>query len=762
VVPTGVDCSKTSAGPKDCGSGGGDNGVHTYTFVAEDPTPAVEPSPTTAAPAVDPSETTAAPAVDPSPTTAAPAEDSSPTTEAPAVDESPTTVAPTNGTTDSTPSSAESNSEEAVEQQCEKFSFDETKFVTTTPTEIPGAIATSVTNAFVSHAGLMNGAYVKGKGKRLDAVRRMKDTRNQYLLGIYEDPYAKMVQITLSLSTDGIIKAAATSARYKKVTSEAAKAAYSTSDKMTAFWTTSTGQRVATSDGSAGYGIKGLHIKNCKENADAIKQGKKLDELIDEFIDAQAGSEDACHSQLLEAKHQLNQLHALVADLARQVNATEEQIMVYDKMLQQRLEELADLDKWKDSELAKCKAEKNKASGMFAKLKTEIEEMHSIANPSVAMDVKDAKLHQVSFAQIVNRHVTTAIDAAGLGPSFEEDLDKLSALQTNHVAHVAPETGHLKPAARKLPEREVFGLLRDTEQASQDLRACIARSNVKISLIVFSQQKPAKSDEECQAEKDKLEKTYVKAYVELSRLKAEYEELANSTACGDTTLEQYKNRKEPLQKDANRLAAAINEKVAELQSLRPRLEGALASEKELRKHVETLTSECDDLGPTVSDLDKVRDTITALSACPGLSRVQFALPRWVGTWVSFDQNSKANTDEEQDKEMDVACNKIAPGSRAAEVGEIQEQTVEGIPTTNTSPAPLLGACPDCAGALDETFQSKHGRICWDTDVALDLSSRRENCGIGKKSILCVVDRADIRQVPGESSDETAKVVQKRF
>merc|ERR1719191_709990 len=149
---------------------------------------------------------------------------------------------------------------------------------------------------------------------------------------------------------------------------------------MTKLWMRSTGQRIARSDGMAGYGIKGLQIKSCLENADAVKAGKEMDELIDDFIDAQAGSEDTCHSQLLEARHQLNQLHALVADLARQVNATEEQIMVYDKMLEQRLQEMAELNKWKDDELKKCEVQKTKAIQMFGRLKVELEEMHQIAS----------------------------------------------------------------------------------------------------------------------------------------------------------------------------------------------------------------------------------------------------------------------------------------------------------------------------------------------------------------------------------------------
>merc|ERR1719453_2677250 len=127
-----------------------------------------------------------------------------------------------------------------------------------------------------------------------------------------------------------------------------------------------------------------------------------MNTLVGDFIDAQSGAADACHSQLLEARHQLNQLHQLVVDLAREVNSTEEQIMVYDKMLEEKLREMTALAKWKDTEITKCEVARQKAIDMFAKLSAELDEMHSIANPSVAMDVKTGKLSKISFAQEIS------------------------------------------------------------------------------------------------------------------------------------------------------------------------------------------------------------------------------------------------------------------------------------------------------------------------------------------------------------------------
>jgi uncharacterized protein YoxC len=730
LLPAGTDCNNLAAGPKDCGSGGGDNGVHTYMMLT--------------------------------------AEESSFGSGA-------------------SESEAEPEEEEAepLEPQCDKFSLKDDQYVQHVATVVPGATATSISNVFVSHAGIMNGAYITGRtGVKIDAVRRKKGTKNQYLLGIYQRPYAKFVELTLGLDGKGQVTARVTGARYFQANKEkVATEAFSTSEKMTKMYSRSRGQRIARSDGMAGYGVKGLTIKSCLENADAVKAGKELDDLVDDFIDAQSGSEDACHSQLLEARHQLNQLHAMVDDLAHQVNATEEQIMVYDKMLEERLEEMSELTEWKNAELEKCKVQKLKAIKMFGKLKTELEEMQQIASPGVAMDIKNGKLHQtnVSLAQQTNRHLTASIDAPGADMASDSKVSalqiELDQLQTELGAHLAPE-GHILVKAKQVKQvpvqhgnHEVSDLIADTHQASEAYNRCMNAVQSDSSQVSLShlwagtaQTKPKKKSEaECQAEKEELQKTYIKAYVELSRLKAEYEELANSTACVDSIMDQFKNRKIPLQKKAEQLATAINEKVAELQSLRPRLDGAMKSEKELRAHVKELTNQCDDLGPTISDLNKVREAIRALSSCPGLSRVKFALPKWVGTWATFSQNGKAQTDDDQDKEMNSACQKIAPGSRAAEVGEIQGQTVEGIPTTNTAPDPLMGACPDCAGEEDKWFQSKHSRVCWDADATLDLGSRRNNCGTGRKAILCVIDRANIRVIPGggdgedESEDDAKKM-----
>lgn len=445
--------------------------------------------------------------------------------------------------------------------------------------------------------------------------------------------------------------------------------------------------------------------------------GKSMENLVNGFINSQAGSEDNCHSQILEAKHQLNQLHSIVEDLAHQVNGTEKQIMVMDAMLQAKLKELSDLEAWWKKELEKCRVAKVKAIEMYSKLKAELDEMHQIADPGVSMDVSNGKLHTASLIQ-------TVVDSVGDEQSFS----------ANHVHGLHHAGSHSTDGNAS----HVSGLVSAVQKASLDLHACMALS---------VQQKP-KSSEECEKERDALQTTYVKAYVELSRLAKQYEELANSTACSDSVKDQYKNSREPIEADADRLSSEVSDLVSEIGALRPRLEDAMKAESKLRGQIKDLTDQCGAVAPTVSDLDKVRDAIHALSDCPGLSRVKFSLPKWTGTWVAFNQNAEASGDKDQDKAMNVACSKASPGTRAAEVDEIQEQTIEGIPSSNTSPNPLIGTCPNCEGKADTSYISGHARVCWDTEKPLTLKERSETCGSGKKAVLCVTEKS-LSNVPGE-------------
>jgi len=399
--------------------------------------------------------------------------------------------------------------------------------------------------------------------------------------------------------------------------------------------------------------------------------GESLEDMVDGFIDAQSGSKDACHSQLFEARHQLNQLHDIVINLAEEVNATELMIVAFDKSLQEKLKDLEELDKWKGKELDKCQKKKDEAVDMFRKLSNEMEEMRQIASPDVSMDVKGRIVHDLSFLQDAlaswqNESKPLRGPLGNLGIS-KHDFDKGVAAQSALMAS--------RPKKDITEEMNDFsGLVEQTTKASIKFMTCKKRKKKHSQLLQLqhSEEKPRKkkskkggctgaqkslckwwgktksgcsgaaevsvkvgdaekdispsgrlkdkmkdsylcskvnpgyhgiiwltcskgkltsddavrcfkgeeegdaeeeedddkpeSSEECLEQKKELEDIYVKAYVELSRLMTEYDELANSTACHDAVNTKYKDKRAPLGEAADDLSAKIAQKIKGLES----------------------------------------------------------------------------------------------------------------------------------------------------------------------------------------------------
>lgn len=482
-----------------------------------------------------------------------------------------------------------------------------------------------------------------------------------------------------------------------------------------------------------------------EQNETKTFQEESLSKLIDQFIDSQSGSDDACHSKLLEARHQLNQLYDILTTLMVQVNTTENALILYDKELQEKLKQLTEIEAWRDEELKKCKKKKEEAEKMYIQLTAELKEMHQIASPATAMNISGGTVSEQASKQesLSLIQATVGDPAAGLSGQKQgvtaEDLKQLPDLI--HSAHSAADV------FRRCTKPETDGALVQQDPKKEKPKA---PEGLKKDETYETSQGTAASDEKCKEEKEKLEKTFVKAYIELSRLKAEYEAIVKSTACEDSVISAYEDRAPPLQEAAEKLAKLSSEMAAQLKELKPRLEEAIEADKKLRKQVAQLNQECQDLPETISDLEKVREAIRALSLCPGLYRPDFKMPKWVGKWGDFSQDGTKQSDKQQDAAMNWACNNAFKGSRAAEVSEIQERTILAMPINNTAEVPLLGTCPNCAGDDDKDLVDSHARQCWFRGQPLNDQGVTGNCRKGKKAILCVEDQSNMRSIAGEA------------
>lgn len=151
---------------------------------------------------------------------------------------------------------------------------------------------------------------------------------------------------------------------------------------------------------------------------------ENMDQLINGFISKQSGSQDACSSQLMEAKHQMNQLHKYVTDLVVEVNTTERAILALYKDEGDKIAEIEALDKWKEDELQKCEEKKKEYIAMHGQLSNEMEEMKQIASPGVAMNV--------TTGAVISAETAVGLVQLPFNTSFpqKKDKDQLQSLIT--------------------------------------------------------------------------------------------------------------------------------------------------------------------------------------------------------------------------------------------------------------------------------------------------------------------------------------------
>jgi hypothetical protein len=279
----------------------------------------------------------------------------------------------------------------------------------------------------------------------------------------------------------------------------------------------------------------------------------------------------------------------------------------------------------------------------------------------------------------------------------------------------------------------------------------------------------------CKRQLEYLELTYAKAYVELTRLVSYYEVLVNSSTCETSNEEKCEEKKQPGLSKLETLTSKLTTYTEKLSQLKIRIEIAMKTETKLRSHVAILHTKCYEIDVTSVALEKVRDVIHVLGVCPGLGRPEFHIPKWAGKWTRVWWKNTM-TDADLDAAMDQACALITPlnhedgaALRAAEASEVALRTIEGVPLTNTDSehvtVQVIGKCspsaPDfvhnvgthaglCQGAVDtdETVHkhpSGHARRCWDPDVEFSVQSMSD-CDFGHKSVMCVIDRGNIRNV----------------
>lgn len=246
-----------------------------------------------------------------------------------------------------------------------------------------------------------------------------------------------------------------------------------------------------------------------------------------------------------------------------------------------------------------------------------------------------------------------------------------------------------------------------------------------------------------------LQVVYIKAWLQITRLVAEYEWMITLTTCEDFVKETTVKHERAIQEKVEKLTVKITSYAAKLETYKLRYQSVYVTISKLTNHIAGLARQCQAMDATVSSLDKVRDAIHVIGLCPGLGRISFVTPSWDG--VSFKEGTidTMNMDDATiDAELHAMCKTLNSSFRAVETSELMLKTVSGLPSTNTMTVPLMGPCPNCEGDDDELdivtgvpvgleHATGHARVCWDPSDPLDTKSRRTDCGGNRIAVLCV-------------------------
>jgi len=261
-----------------------------------------------------------------------------------------------------------------------------------------------------------------------------------------------------------------------------------------------------------------------------------------------------------------------------------------------------------------------------------------------------------------------------------------------------------------------------------------------------------------------MQVVYIKAWLQITRLVAEYEWLIHSTSCPDYVKEVMVTKERRIKEKIEKITVKVTSWEQKLISFRARISTAYRAEAKLRIHIQQLSFKCQSMSATVSSLDHVRDAIHILGACPGLGRITFITPSWEGGYATVSIDPSTYDDQTIDLELERVCKAENASWRAVETSELMLKTVTGLPQVNTNidqanpgntqGLSLLGTCPNCNGDEDEDdvdilgnkipnvakHKSGHLRVCWREDKPLDTQSRSTDCGANSNTqflVLCV-------------------------
>jgi hypothetical protein len=302
----------------------------------------------------------------------------------------------------------------------------------------------------------------------------------------------------------------------------------------------------------------------------------KTTQDIDDFIEDQKASEDACHARILEAKRSLDGVAAKVLQLSEEVEGQESIIEANTLLLKEAVDKLAASEEQRVADLKVCDANFEAAMEIADGYRDEKIELEQIADPEVRSKVAQ----DIDYADVTNEHVEEVAKYFRESPSF---------LQQNC--------------------RRVVDFLNRNETAG-----------TKYSAL------------DCDAARDVLQDEFSKSYVEIVKLLKNQIQLANEQKDDCVRIAESENAERVAAANADIKEATRNVEVAKdsLELLEPLLLNGQSEAEKLEAHILNLQETCHVDENVTAHLTRVRDLIESLLKCPGRNDFKLMVPDLTG------------------------------------------------------------------------------------------------------------------------------------
>lgn len=321
--------------------------------------------------------------------------------------------------------------------------------------------------------------------------------------------------------------------------------------------------------------------------------------ILDQFIEEQAASGDACSARLMESKRTLDGLLHDLKEVSLEVSSHEQILETETENLNITHMSIEAVKTETAEALKKCQKERAEAVKEVAQYSAELQELIQIAEPGVRYQ------HSVKT----------------LKGSEKKDISKLEKLSLSSIGET---------------------LVQKSEWTHDRCLAFVdfaKRHDYNLQTHMPKKQAPTKRA--CDEQREDLQKAFTKAFLEVKDLLKDARERVEDDSCFESAHAKKAAEMVPLVAARDQSAGRIEYSASGLAATEPVLHLVTDRAEQLRAHIkDTLTPECKEAGEVTEMLQKVRELIISLSECPGRDDFRLKIPK----------DEKEEEEEKVDKE----------------------------------------------------------------------------------------------------------------